>query len=186
MDLDDVRPVDLEMLAVAFPPVWREPALGWEAVRIFEAMHSVVLPEPYRTFVAEFSDGSGRGPSDEGLFALDEIPSHWWGSRSDRNLAAPFPLTEKWIWEDDPRPQEEKRELIHRTVHHGSLLAGAESDGSCWHLVITGPQRGRIWLIGEVGAYGFGTDFAYSATDAGFAGWVAYWQTGAGWSDELP
>ncbi|MFF2523895.1 hypothetical protein ACFVTW_17575, partial [Streptomyces liangshanensis] len=35
------------------------PAAGWEAVRSFEAEHGIVLPEPYRTFVAEICDGLG-------------------------------------------------------------------------------------------------------------------------------
>ena len=41
-----------------------ESALGREAVRAFEADHGVVLPEPYRTFVVEMSDGSFQGPPD--------------------------------------------------------------------------------------------------------------------------
>ena len=48
-------------------------ALGWEAVRAFEAEHGVVLPEPYRSFVAEVSDGSFQGPPDYGLVALAEL-----------------------------------------------------------------------------------------------------------------
>lgn len=36
-------------------------ALGWAAVRGFEEQHGIVLPEPYRSFVAEVSDGSPAG-----------------------------------------------------------------------------------------------------------------------------
>ncbi len=39
----------------------RESALGWAAVHAFEAKHGIVLPEPYRTFVAEVTYGSYSG-----------------------------------------------------------------------------------------------------------------------------
>jgi hypothetical protein len=54
-----------------------ESALGWEAVRAFEAEHDIVLPEPYRTFVAEISDGSYQGPPDYGMVGLAELPNDW-------------------------------------------------------------------------------------------------------------
>ncbi|MDN3295929.1 hypothetical protein QWM81_18095 [Streptomyces ficellus] len=42
-------------------------ALGWQAGHAFEAEHGIVLTEPYRTFVAEMTEGSYAGPPDYGL-----------------------------------------------------------------------------------------------------------------------
>ncbi|WP_328906902.1 hypothetical protein [Streptomyces sp. NBC_00234] len=36
--------------------------------------------------------------------ALAELPDDWGDGRPDRRLDLPFPLTEAWLWEDDPRP----------------------------------------------------------------------------------
>ena len=58
-----------------------ESALGWAAVHAFEAEHGVVLPEPYRTFVAEVSDGSFQGPPVYGLVGPAELPDDWGGRR---------------------------------------------------------------------------------------------------------
>ena len=38
------------------------PPAGWKAVRSFESEHGIVLPDPYRTFVAEIRDGLRAGP----------------------------------------------------------------------------------------------------------------------------
>ncbi|MET8832528.1 hypothetical protein ABZV78_01235 [Micromonospora sp. NPDC004540] len=65
-----------------------ESALGWAGVRVFEAEHGIVLPEPYRTFVAEITDGSFSGPPDYGLVGVAEIPDDWGDGRGEG--AVPF------------------------------------------------------------------------------------------------
>jgi hypothetical protein len=75
-------------------------ALGWPGVHAFEAEHGIVLPEPYRTFVAEITDGSSSGPPDYGLLGVAEMPDDWGENRPARELAVPFPLTEAWLWEE--------------------------------------------------------------------------------------
>jgi hypothetical protein len=57
MDADHARFDDLEALRSAFS-TGCEPPLGWDAVRVFESEYGAVLPEPYRTFVAEVCDGA--------------------------------------------------------------------------------------------------------------------------------
>ncbi|CAM5274683.1 hypothetical protein STANM309S_06462 [Streptomyces tanashiensis] len=75
------------------------PPAGWEAVRSFEAEHGIVLPEPYRTFVAEICDGLRAGPPYYGLLPFAQTPPDWGSDRPERLLAEPFPLTEAWLWE---------------------------------------------------------------------------------------
>ncbi len=50
------------------------PPIGSDAVRSFEAEHGIVLPEPYRTFVAEVCDGLRAGPPYYGLLPSSKRP----------------------------------------------------------------------------------------------------------------
>ncbi|MFI1996058.1 SMI1/KNR4 family protein [Actinoplanes sp. NPDC020271] len=155
-----------------------ESALGWPAVRTFEAEHGVTLPEPYRTFVAEVSDGSFAGPPEYGLVALAELPSDWGDGRPERLLSRAFPLTGEWLWEGDDDPDEE---LIDRAYNDGSVVLGTDGCGMYWHLVVTGPHRGQIWMISGEGALPFGEEFGRGAGEAGFTGWVRHWSAGEPW-----
>lgn len=49
-----------------------------------------------------------------------------------------------------------------------------------WHLVVTGPQRGHVWLIDENGAMPFGTSSNASPMPgtSGFTGWATQWAEG--------
>jgi hypothetical protein len=158
-------------------------ALGWEAVRAFEAEHGVALPEPYRSFVAEVTDGARQGPPDYGLVPLAELPSDWGEARPRRDLAKPFPLTEAWLWEEDDRPEEELDALLAQVFDHGTVVLGTDGCGMYWHLVVTGPHRGHIWNISDVGAVPFGAEFGHTTGEPGFAGWVAHWAAGKEWFD---
>ncbi|WP_432024486.1 SMI1/KNR4 family protein [Streptomyces parvus] len=166
------------------------PPAGWEAVRSFEAEHGIELPEPYRTFVAEISDGLRAGPPYYGLLPLAKTPSDWGEGRAERLLAQPFPLTEAWLWEggeedagEEGLSDEEFEARVEAVYDHGSLLLGTDGCGMYWHLITTGPQRGHVWLIDEFGAIPFGTrpaTFPMPGTP-GFAGWVARWAEGRSW-----
>ncbi|MBT3154506.1 SMI1/KNR4 family protein [Streptomyces sp. CHD11] len=103
MNTDHADPADLAAIRAAFEGTeGREPALGWDAVRAFEAEHGVVLPEPYRTFVAEIADGSASGPPHYGLLPLARLPDDWDGEEEvERDPSRPFPLTEAWLWEEE-------------------------------------------------------------------------------------
>ncbi|MEU0370035.1 hypothetical protein ABZ070_07185 [Streptomyces sp. NPDC006283] len=76
--MDDTISGAIALLLEVFPADVRRRPLGWEALRASEDVHGVVLPEPYRTFVAEISNGTDDGPPEEdGLLRLGEKPSNW-------------------------------------------------------------------------------------------------------------
>ncbi|MFJ4340136.1 SMI1/KNR4 family protein [Streptomyces sp. NPDC088915] len=161
------------------------PPAGWEAVRSFEAEHGVVLPEPYRTFVAEVCDGLRAGPPSYGLLPLAQTPPDWGADRPERLLAQPFPLTEAWLWEDDETElsEQEFEARLARVFDHGSLLLGTDGCGMYWHLILTGPQRGHVWQIADEGAIPFGppSPDAPMPGTPGFAGWATHWARGHDW-----
>ncbi|RSS52956.1 SMI1/KNR4 family protein [Streptomyces sp. WAC07061] len=163
------------------------PPAGWEAVRSFEAEHGVVLPEPYRTFVAEICDGLPEGPPYYGLLPLAQTPPDWGTDRPERRLAEPFPLTAAWLWEAEDDGAElseaEFEALTDPVCDHGSLLLGTDGCGMYWHLVVTGPQRGHVWQIAGEGAMPFGPDSpdAVMPGTPGFTGWAAHWAAGRSW-----
>ncbi|WCD91267.1 hypothetical protein KPP03845_200228 (plasmid) [Streptomyces xanthophaeus] len=172
----DQRPdgATLEFLRSAFEPQWREPALGYEAVSTWEAENGAVLPEPYRSLVGEIANGSSLGPPEDGGL----LPLGWLTPAlphpADRNPAAPFPLQETWAWEGEPAEDHDERVA---DVHgHGSVVLGTDDELSYWVLVVTGPQRGKVWLVSDVGAH------PYPGPEAlGFLEWVQRWQSGDGW-----
>ncbi|MET8746681.1 SMI1/KNR4 family protein [Streptomyces sp. NPDC004728] len=161
------------------------PPAGWESVRSFEAEHGIVLPEPYRTFVAEICDGLRAGPPYYGLLPLAQTPSDWGSGRPERLLAEPFPLMAAWLWEEEEEAlsDQEFEARMDSVFDHGSLLLGTDGCGMYWHLIVTGSQRGQIWLIDENGAMPFGTrpDTSLMPGTPGFVGWVTHWVQGRSW-----
>jgi len=179
MNTEHADPRELAALRAAFDvDDGGASALGWEKVRAFEAEHGIALPEPYRTFVAEITDGSYQGPPEFGLLALGELPQVSQSDRADRDLSKPFPLTEAWLWEeDDDEPD------LDAVFEHGSIVLGTDGCAMDWHLIVTGPHRGHVWQITDVGALPFGAEFGYTTGASGFAGWVAHWAAGREWFD---
>jgi hypothetical protein len=177
MDTEHPDPADLDILRSAFGT---DGGLGWEAVHAFEAEHGIVLPEPYRTCVAEISDGCGFGPPDRGLLGLTEKPDGLGVDWDARDLAKPFPLTEMWVWEADDRglSQQELNAVLDPVFKHGSVVLGTDGCGMDWYLVVTGEHRGHIWNISGEGAGPFGSEFGYTTGRSGFAGWVQHWADG--------
>ena len=187
---------EIEELRGIFPAHGLRPALGWESLLAWESEHGLVLPEPYRSFVAEIGNGSVVGPpTDGGLLALGELPSNWstWESANwfsgqpfdgsaPRRPSAPFPLTEEWEWEYDCAPFDQMEGLITAAYLQGSVLLGSEQPGWFWTLIVTGGQRGQVWVLSD------GCAAPYSGPDRdplqpgfGFLEWVRQWQKGMGW-----
>ncbi|WP_418956359.1 SMI1/KNR4 family protein [Streptomyces tritici] len=166
------RPEDLELLRTRLAEGHDRAPLGWDGVRAFEAEHGIVLPEPYRTYVAEIGDGWAGG-----VVPLAEQPADFPTPAADRDLAAPFPLAERWAWEDDEEHDEDEWDaLIDPVYDHGSIVLATDGCGLYWHLVVSGPQRGRVWCVADVGAAPFGPDFGHEGEgEPGFAQWAVHW-----------
>ncbi|MFG2695732.1 SMI1/KNR4 family protein [Kitasatospora sp. NPDC048407] len=177
-------PAELAALRDDFAAAGGSRALGWAGVHAFEAEHGVVLPEPYRTFVAEIADGSPVGSPFYGLVPVAELPTDWGADRRKRVLARAFPLVEQWAWEDDEdTPEEELDDTIEPVFNHGSVVLGTDGCGMFWHLIVTGQHRGHVWFVDGEGATPFGAPFGGTTATPGFAGWVAHWAEGKEWFD---
>ncbi|MFG2842892.1 SMI1/KNR4 family protein [Kitasatospora sp. NPDC048296] len=173
----DQRPDEavLDALRTAFPPEWREPALGGEGVARWEAVNGVVLPEPYRTFVAEISNGCSLGPAEDGgLQPLGWLPDGW-PDLGERRLGESFPLEAAWLWEDDEDvdPDDPRIDAV---FLHGSVVLGSDDGQSFWLLVTTGPRRGEVWMVSDVAALPVPGPEAW-----GFAEWVRNWPSDEEW-----
>ena len=168
----------LAALRRALPEEWREEPLGWPAVLEWEAEHGFVLPEPYRTLIAQVSNGSALGPpEDGGLMPLGWL-SPSWPHGDERDPSAPFPLEQAWFWETDPAPSgQDDDELVEATVRNGSVLLGSGGAQDEWILLTAGPLRGRVWLVGEFGACPFFRPGMRAQEGQGmeFLDWLTYW-----------
>lgn len=181
------------LLSEVFPVDVRRCPLGWPALQAWEEDHGVVLPEPYRTFVAEVANGTDDGPPDAGgLLALGENPQGWteweaecWMSphpfdaTAARQFEDPFPLQEEWQWEYEYYDHSLHSPLLHQTYTHGSVLLGSDRPGEYWTLVVTGAQRGQVWWLRD----GCATPYAATPSEhsGGFLRWVRDWHTRQGW-----
>lgn len=175
----------IKALRAVFSERDTKPPIGWGAVQAFEIEHGITLPEPYRTFVAEIADGCSDGPPHYGLLPLAALPNHsdWSNKHVDRRLDKPFPLTEAWVWEEDPRPLKEIELLLESVYNDGSVVLGDDGCGMYWHLIVTGEHRGHIWGVADVGAEPFGATFGFTTAEAGFAGWALHWASEKEWFD---
>ncbi|MEV5442436.1 SMI1/KNR4 family protein [Streptomyces sp. NPDC052644] len=180
MSAPDTYPSDttLYFLRTAFPEEWRESPLGEAAVAAWEAENGVRLPEPYRTFVAEISNGSALGPAgDGGLQPLGVLPDGW-PDLGPRRPGAPFPLDAVWNWEDDETVDPDGDPRTDAAYNDGSVVLGSEDGATYWLLVTAGPRRGEVWMVGDVGAAPAPGDPAW-----GFEEWVRHWHAGHEWWD---
>jgi hypothetical protein len=123
------------------------PPLTEVAVAAFEQRHHIALPEAYRAFLLRIGDGGG-GPPAYGLMRLGEIPNDMlpeeaaiW--RDLPKVTQPFPFTQAWVWEEGDASKEGTRDQ----AECGSVCLGTDGCAMYWHLVVTGPERGRVWLL---------------------------------------
>ncbi|WP_143041486.1 SMI1/KNR4 family protein [Streptomyces wuyuanensis] len=192
--MDDSIAGATALLREVFPADVRRRPLGWEPLRAWEEGHGVVLPEPYRTFVAEISNGTDGGPPDEGgLLRLGEKPTSWASWKTDcwmspepfdgtaeRVPGRTFPIEEEWQWEYDYHDSVLHSPRLHGIYQHGSVLLGSDKPGEYWTLVVTGSQRGRVWWLRD----GCAAPYADSPSEqhgGDFLSWARDWHVGRGW-----
>jgi len=108
------------------------------ALERFEKAHGVRLPAGFRTFLLRIGNG-GSGPPAKGLRALEETP----------HLDLDFPFTESRDWVDVE--EQVVLEGLHRNASHGRLRLGGNAEGEEMILIVSGPERGKVWLHGEDG-----------------------------------
>jgi hypothetical protein len=58
-------------------------------------------------------------------------------------VAQPFPFTKAWVWEND----EISAEGSFEQVNHGCIYIGNDGCGMYWLLIVTGAERGNMWMI---------------------------------------
>ena len=118
------------------------PCLSEAAIADFEGACGLRLPEACRLFLQTVGDGCG----------CEKFPLRPLRDAERRDLSRPFQLEEAWIWEDDPRPEPVIREEIKTKVYQGELKLLDLGCGDCYHLIVTGPCRGEVWNLSDVGA----------------------------------
>jgi hypothetical protein len=145
--------------------------LSLAAVEAFETEHGVRLPEEYRRFLLQSGNG-GAGPPLYGLMRLGEVPRDFDRNGQDQlaRLLRPFPLSRYWAWEAD-EPLNDEHQALRASVGDGTLVLGHDGCGMYWHFVITGPERGQVWQITDVGAQP-------CAPRRDFLSWYEYWLDG--------
>jgi hypothetical protein len=73
-------------------------------------------------------------------------------------LGQPLPLVDTWVWEGQALDEASERRLD--DVHNsGTLPLGTDGDGMDYVLVVTGPARGQLWMLADVGAIQVADDF---------------------------
>jgi hypothetical protein len=123
------------------------PICSLSEISHFENIHGISLPEDYKLYLLNIANG-GDGPPEYGISKLGGVASdmseqekHTWSSLEKVNQ--PFPFTDAWITEED----EESEEGTFSDIDNGSIYIGNDGCGMYWHLIVTGPERGNMWLL---------------------------------------
>jgi hypothetical protein len=155
------------------------PPLAVDELALIESTIGVTLPDDFRTFVTEI--GNGGTSSGYALLRLGEIDfghgaKTWIGSEEYvHDARAPFPYTEPWNWDkarrdavfegDDALTAEYWRPI------DGAIPLAAESDYQHEWLVVTGPERGKVWHDGRLQQLGWCPWLDATGAHRTFASW---------------
>ncbi|MGC5327662.1 SMI1/KNR4 family protein [Brevibacillus sp. SYSU BS000544] len=123
------------------------PVLTKEEIQLFENKYAISLPEDYRDFLMNVGNG-GAGPS-YGLIPLVEYNDVTDEPISHESLAKPFPYTSDWKNHDD---EEDLRE----NDRQGTITLCDHGCGVYHILVISGPEKGKVWYDARCDGYGMG------------------------------
>jgi hypothetical protein len=170
------------------------PVVGKEGLWRFAKKYGVTLPEDYRGFLTRVGNG-GAGPG-HGLFRLGEMDQNFGLKRfSEDNgfigvLRQPFPHTKGWnlpkaelkrpkkfaSLDDEDRWNKELDQrlwdshLVDGAIpicHHGCAVR-------TW-LVLTGPERGHVWLDGRADGTGLQPHLTSTGRHQSFGAWYLAW-----------
>ena len=133
------------------------PVLSEEQISAFEQTHQIVLPEGYRRFLLEVGDGCDM------FGGYDFLPLG--AERAAEHYAEPFPFTEHVVEGDEPLP-----DVFWEQVQQGTLELIDIGCGETFQLIVTGPCRGEVWSLCEMG-----TQPCCQRQD--FLGWFERWLT---------
>lgn len=154
-----------------------------------ERQWGVTFPDEYRTFLLEVGSG-GAGPS-YGIFPLVYARGVWqWeGDGGDlvSELRNPFPHTTRWNPTYPERDEDEdedaywtKRDAWNEAVYwkpeqtHGAICICHEGCAIRYWLVVTGTERGHVWLDDRANDQGL-TPRESSGKRLTFGGWYTDW-----------
>lgn len=129
------------------------PRVPLDAIIGFERRYGIALPSDYREFLLQIGDGAS-GPPYYGLVPLfsGEAPPARREHQERSNdalmsMSQGFPFTRTWIWERGDKSDEGTNEQL----SDGRLYLGTDGCGMDWYLILTGPERGNIWMISGEG-----------------------------------
>ena len=146
-------------------------ALTESEVGRFEQDHGIELPLDYREFLLKVGNGC-RGPPHYGLLRLGDLPQALSQQEAERaampdTLRTAFPFTRPWVWEAG----EATEEGDDADVDRGILHLGTDGCGMCWALIVTGPDRGNVWLL-------TGEGICHTVPKRSFTQWFEDWLDG--------
>jgi hypothetical protein len=147
--------------------------LSEEQLLAFEQENGITLPIEYRLFLQIVGDGI-FGDNIYGIYYLSELPPVDDWTRGD--LSKPFRLTGSRDFEADGYPAERDDEDW-TYENDGRLYVCSVGCGQFWILIVTGPERGNMWLTCEFGYFP-------SVPRIGFLEWCELWVE-QGWNDGL-
>jgi hypothetical protein len=161
----------------------------------FENNHAIILPDPYRTFISKIGNG-GAGPY-YGLFPLGFFdaaggPLERWkaGDGFAGDLSEPFPHREMWSaseeWfehsgrfknddEEDAWVRAFEDEVWNPELVNGAFPICHEGCAIRHLLIVTGPERGNVWIDDRANDGGIHPINKDSKTGAPFLEWYSGW-----------
>lgn len=150
-----------------------ESALGEDEISRIEKSYGIRLPEGYRQFLLEIGDG-GAGPY-HGLRKLTDALRFSGVAKDKTILSKPFPLDKPLdifeecagvpTWDDYFRRIETDDDYYDEVLEckakfnkpyyrQGTIYLCDYGDAIVFRLVVSGPERGNIWITDQAGDFG--------------------------------
>lgn len=123
------------------------------------------LPEEYVCYLTQISNGGG-GPPEYGIGKLGEVASDMSAQQKEnwlelKSIQKEFPYSEALT--DD-----EFNDDDHIKMDYGSLHIGNDGCGMYWHLIVSGLEKGNMWLLS-------GEGIGPTEPRLNFLAWLEYW-----------